>query len=147
MSLFKQASAIVILLVSSALAFAGEGAYKWADAKGNVHYGERPPEGVNAEYIKTITGKSGKASASSAKKSAEGPKLASSDKNKAGGAIEALPNKDPQKCEAARGNLELLNGYPRIRQKDAEGNYHYLTEEEKAEQRQRAQSNIDVFCN
>lgn len=38
------------ILLTSAAAWAG-GAYRWVDAQGQVHYGDRPPAGAQAEAI------------------------------------------------------------------------------------------------
>jgi len=53
----KPQSRVLAVMVASIFAIATTGPvaadviYKWTDEKGTVHYGERPPEGVNAERV------------------------------------------------------------------------------------------------
>lgn len=42
---------MLCVLVLSASPAQAEVIYKWTDEKGTVHYGERPPEGVNAQRV------------------------------------------------------------------------------------------------
>ncbi|MEM8660361.1 MAG: hypothetical protein AAGF35_05705, partial [Pseudomonadota bacterium] len=53
---------------------------------------------------------------------------------------------DPEACSAARGNLETLNSYARIRVPDGNGSFRFLNEEEKTQQREHALAAIDHYC-
>ncbi|MEE4173223.1 MAG: DUF4124 domain-containing protein [Xanthomonadales bacterium] len=53
--------AVAVALATLALAttppILAETIYKWVDESGTVHYGERPPEGVDAELVTVTTAK------------------------------------------------------------------------------------------
>ena len=59
--------------------------------------------------------------------------------------MEGLADKDPEICRQAKNNLAGLRS-ARVRITEADGSQHYLTEEEKKEQRERAQKLIDLNC-
>jgi hypothetical protein len=44
-------TAVAILALASAPPLLADTIYKWVDETGTVHYGERPPEGVDAELV------------------------------------------------------------------------------------------------
>lgn len=46
-------TAWMILLLTSAIASAA-GAYRWVDAQGRVHYGDRPPAGAQVEAVPPV---------------------------------------------------------------------------------------------
>ena len=54
--------------------------------------------------------------------------------------------KNPEYCERARQNLETLAKDIRIRMRDENGEYYYLSEEQKAEQRRNAEAAIAEHC-
>ena len=51
-----------------------------------------------------------------------------------------------ENCEIYKQNLSALKNSPRIREKDAKGEYRYLTEEEKAERTKGAETYIQENC-
>jgi hypothetical protein len=129
-------------------AAAEKGYYKWLDSRGNPQHSDRPPPaGVDYEYISTETGLSRRVERDSAK--AEGssaPSMPPTTTRRAPATeTQAAIKKDPALCDKARANLDTLNSNARVRIRDDDG-IRYLTEEEKAVQRQRAQDLIDVHC-
>ena len=113
--------------------------YTWTDAKGVVHYGEHPPKDVKASLVKTHTGHSDPTPAQTA---AAQPKAAA----EPAAANQQASLKDPERCAQAKENLEMLNSVARIKTKNAEGVFVYLTEEDKAKQRETSQQIIDQAC-
>lgn len=113
--------------------------YTWKDSKGVVHYGEHPPKNAKATLVKTRTGHSDPTPAQTA---AAQPKPAS--EPAASNASTSL--KDPERCARAKENLAILNSVARIKTTNAEGVAVYLTEEDKAQQRQVTQQIIDQAC-
>lgn len=59
--------------------------------------------------------------------------------------VESPPEKDPRLCQQAKDNLATLQ-LARVRVPDANGEYRYLDEQEKARQRQNAQELIATYC-
>ncbi|WP_197085525.1 DUF4124 domain-containing protein [Cellvibrio sp. pealriver] len=116
--------------------------YTWKDKNGVVHYGERPPKDVQATLVKTRTGHSEptpeQIAASQPKPAAEQQPAAQS------GAQQSL--KDPERCAAARENLEILNTVARLRIQNADGIMVPMTEEDKKQQRIEAQKVIEQAC-
>ncbi len=126
------------LLVSSHALTAPEKVYKWTDEKGQVHYSERPPFGMQAEAIKPEIGHSepvnyGAATDNKVKEE----KTADAGKK-------AL--KDPERCAAARKNLDTLKTYARIKVKDENGEYRFLTQDEKQQNTNEAAKAIEESC-
>lgn len=126
----------IALCTSNALA-AKDKVYTWTDEKGVVHYGERPPKDSQAALIKTRTGHSEPPPAPAANKA---PQNATPET--------AIANtlKDPERCNVARKNLEVLNSVARIRVPGEDGNMRILTEDDKVAQRATMQEIIDQAC-
>lgn len=134
----------VLLLSSSALSYAGvEGHYRWTDDNGKTHYSDRPPAGVDAEFIKF----SGRKQSSSSKASSP---VVTSGENTAPteGTLEVEPesNKDPKLCAQAQANLKALSGNPKVRITEADGSKRLLNNDEKEAQRERARGFIKLYC-
>jgi len=113
--------------------------YTWTDAKGGVHFGEHPPKDVKATLVKTRTGHSDPTPAQTA---GAQPKTAA----EPAAAAQQASLKDPERCAKAQENLAALNSVARIRMPDAQGTLVYLTEEDKAKERQLNQQVIDQAC-
>ncbi len=113
--------------------------YTWTDTKGVVHFGERPPKDVKATLVKTRTGHSDPTPAQTA---AAQPKTAA----ETAAANQQASLKDPERCAQAKENLAILNSVARIKKINADGVTVYLTEEDKAKQRETSQQIIDQAC-
>ncbi len=126
--------------------------YKWVDAEGNVHYGERRPPGLEAETLKvqppTLT---------TEQRSLELEKL----KLKAGlGAENQIPQAGqtdearaqmPQavreeNCRIARSNMASLVQKRRIVRTDETGNLVRLDDTERERRLQDAKEQVEEFC-
>ena len=115
--------------------------YTWTDAKGTVHFGERPPKNVKATLVKTRTGHSDPTPEQAAAAQAN-----TNTATTAAAANNQQSLKDPERCARARENLTMLNSVARIKTTNAEGVAVFLTEEDKIKQREIAQQIIDQAC-
>ena len=132
------ALSLTCYLLTTSQAFPAPGkVYKWTDEKGQVHFSERPPLGTQTEVVKPQIGHSEPVNYETA--AAEKAK-----EEKAGTEKNAL--KDPERCEVARQNLEKLKTYVRIRIKDENGEYRFLTPEELTQKTNEASKAIEESC-
>jgi hypothetical protein len=60
--------------------------------------------------------------------------------------MQAVPDKDPEKCKQAQDTQAVLNSHARIREKGEKGEYRYLAPEEITEQKRLATESVDVYC-
>lgn len=128
------------LFTASTLIAAPTGHYRWTDENGSIKYSDRPPDGIESEFIRFASSK---------------PKTASNDntavqKTPQAAAekpleIEVLPEKDPALCKQAQSNLKALNG-ARIRITEPDGSKRLLGEEEKEDQKENARKFIKIHC-
>lgn len=126
------------LLASSQALTAPEKVYKWTDEKGQVHYSERPPFGTQAEAIKPETGHSEPVNyGATADDKTKEEKTADTGKKGL---------KDPERCDAARKNLDTLKTYARIRIKGEDGQLRYLTPDEQQQKTNEAAKAIEESC-
>lgn len=130
-----------LFLLSSPSYAAGE-YYKWVDENGVTHYGSRKPHGVPAESISVVTGSARDA----APQSAQATSTASSASTSASESEATEIPKDPERCRIAQENMKALNGYARIREQTEDGEFRYLSEDEKTERKASAQKIIDDNC-
>lgn len=148
-------SLLTALAVSAALApqaLAEEGYYKWVDARGNPAHSDRPPPaGIEYEFVSSETGLKRRFPAEARADDSANAQAGEADPESPGTEApadaqqQAAVKKDPALCDQARANLDTLNSKARVRIRDDDG-IRYLTEEEKAIQRQKAQDLITFHC-
>lgn len=130
---------LLLMSVSISQTVLAEKVYTWTDSKGVVHFGERPPKDVKATLVKTRTGHSdptpAQTAAAQAKPAAE-----------TAAANQQASLKDPERCAQAKENLAILNSVARIKTTNADGVAVYLTEEDKAKQRETTQLVVNQAC-
>ena len=132
----------------SQLVLAERGYYKWVDARGNPQHSDRPPPaGVEYEFISTESGFRRRVTREeSLEGSSSAPSMPTAPQVTPNAAEQqAAIKKDPALCDKARANLDTLNSSARVRIRDGD-EIRYLTDEEKAVQRRKAQDLIDVHC-
>jgi hypothetical protein len=129
---------------------AGAAMFKWTDANGNVQYGQHPPAGVDAEYLKADQQpKAGTPATPSLQEQVEAldKRLAQEAEQKA---KEAQKEQDAENrkinCTNARKNLEQLNmgGHRLTRMPD--GSYERLDEKQKQAEITKNQQAVKDFC-
>ena len=146
MRLVKIYSVLIIAALCGAGALhshaSGPGYYEWLDDRGTPQYSERPPLDRPYTFVTTKAGtKTSQRSDSTADKGVTVP----------GSVDEGLPEiqaqeKNTEFCNRARNNLNTLNGTARVRIRDENGDFRYLSEEEKDIQRQKATNLMAVHC-
>ncbi|MCP3689089.1 MAG: DUF4124 domain-containing protein [Gammaproteobacteria bacterium] len=130
----------LILLISTSI-HAG-GIKKWTDAEGNVYYGDSPPVNVTTQEVKVTSAPSNTGKAL--------PRLNASDSTETS-TDEPGPDKVPADqakaaCDIAREDLSTIKGNKRIKLKSADGTTRYMTTEEIAERRKKAEEDVKSFC-
>lgn len=103
--------------------------YKWTDEKGITHFSEHPPLNTKTMLVKpqiamgeeTVTA----AEASSTSSSSTGKQSTKEERE----AARAAAKRDPDRCAAAKENINTLKSFAHIKVKDGE-EYRYLTPEE-----------------
>lgn len=145
-------STILVLSIAS-VPLAAETIYRWQDDRGNLVVSDRPPEDGTVAYETVRIGRSAMASAfrnPAESEPASGPEtdapVGAGDRGSRAAPGGGEPEKDPEACRTARENLKTLETFARIRTKDENGEYYYLTEEEKELRREQAREAIRVFC-
>ncbi len=138
--------ALIPILLLSASVHAGS-IHKWVDEEGNVHYGDAPPVSAKTENVRVLSAPSNPGRAL--------PRLGDNngDENAAGGTAAATNDDtvpaDQAKiaCEQAQEDLAVINRSSRIKLRSADGSERFLSTEEIAERKERAEADIDRFCN
>lgn len=128
----------IAFLMSTVALAAPSKVYKWTDSKGQTHYSQHPPANTQTEVIKPQTGHSDPVNYSTSE-----PK---SDKEKSESSPAAAAPKDKERCETARKNVETLKTYARIRIKGEDGEFRYITPDERAQKLAEANKAIEESC-
>lgn len=141
---------LALLAISPALLAGPQGYYRWKDDKGQFQATQQPPADRPSEFVRTSTGTAAQTGAD------EGPTAntpapqssapAEAPKKPAPVGMQAVPDKDPEKCKQAQDTQGVLNSHARIREKDEKGEYRYLAVEEIADQKRLAEEAIEVYC-
>ena len=144
----------VILIVATGASNATE-IYKWRDADGQVHYGQRPPEGATAQKyrivhepkseeeaeaeLKDLTEKAG----ITAEQAAAADKAREADRQ---GEADAKLNRKAE-CDRSREILRKLQRWShRAVVRDEQGNRHRLNSAERTELIARAEAREKEYC-
>lgn len=142
------------------LLFAAEGnaaIYKWVDADGNVHYAQQRPNDADAEKLDiqqepSTTYHSGEKEPVKPEEAAQNGEQEQEPAAEAPEEEEKKPETAAEKkqrleaCAKARKALATMESIGRIRSKDAEGNYSYLSQQQKEAQMQQARDLIKKYC-
>lgn len=142
------AAAAALLLVTIGLpAQAEDTYYRWINEEGiSVNSDRPPPPGIEYEEITTGTGLLQPKAVQEAPPPPEPTNAENAPREKAVPAQTKAAPKDPEACNAARQNLDTLTTQARIRMRDSEGTFRFLTAEEKTSQRELAEAAIAREC-
>lgn len=144
----------VILIVASGNGNATE-IYKWRDANGQIHYGQRPPEGASTqkfllvdegkpeEEAKTELPDLTKKAGVTAEQAATADKAPKADRQR-----EAIAKRNRQaECDSSRENLRKLQRWShRAVVRDEHGNRHRLDSADRAQLIARAEAREKEYC-
>ncbi|HLW23555.1 MAG TPA: DUF4124 domain-containing protein [Steroidobacteraceae bacterium] len=124
--------------------------YKWVDAKGDVQYGDRPPDGVKAEVVELLGTHPGQQQHASSKSEAPSPKAppldpSVKDPTKAV-ADDVAATKQKQCADAQERYRKLIEGR-RLYKTGENGERQYLSSEEIDSERLNAKRDIEEICN
>jgi hypothetical protein len=147
------AATVTLLLAASGAAFAGD-IYKWVDADGNVHYGDRPV-GEQAERMaidSSPTDQSAVQERYQTKMQArveqhDADREAADEAAKAEEEMRAEAEQRRKKCEASRATMERFVRSRRLYREDENGERVYLDEAETLAARQRVENQVSEYCN
>ncbi|WP_196140444.1 DUF4124 domain-containing protein [Aliikangiella sp. G2MR2-5] len=112
--------------------------YKWKGADGQIHYSERPPQGVEYTRIK-VADDGGKTT--SKVPQAPAPKEEKKEEKKSNYAEWRDEN-----CRIAKENLDILHNSGRISQDDGQGGTRLMTDEERKENIKSFTEKRDKYC-
>lgn len=135
--IFSVFAASTLLMIAATAPVSADNYYKWVDEQGITHYGERPPKNTTSSKGKTQTGHSEPSTYTSVKKEVE--KVAEKETPK-------QDLKDPERCAAAKNNLETIRTSARIKVKGDDGQFRYLNQAEIQERKQKAQKAVQESC-
>ena len=156
-----RASTKIIVMLSCLPALASAEVYRWVDANGVVNYTQQKPADVSAERIESQTGARVKdeqpapPAATPAPDATQPPQDRLTDaQREALQGLEAaeqarqaeLANIRQANCERARGVLDRLSAYGRIKLREADGTERMMTEEERQERVAEAQRGVVENC-
>ncbi len=135
---------LIMLAVSSAgVVFAGD-TYKWTDEDGNVHYGDRPTSELSEEPLAVSSGLTD----SSKFPALYEPKAAAIEPGEpTPEELRAQALEQEEKCATSKARLQRFLTSRRLYKQDANGERVYLDEDETLAERERAQSQVEEYCN
>lgn len=138
---FALLAVVAVAYAAATMAQANDELYRWIDERGQVVISDRPPQAGTPH--ETLSVKSGRSLNTPA---ARAPAEASAAPNTpaAPGGDDLVAN--PETCRIARENLNALETAGRIQKIGDDGEPYFLTEEEKAIEKDRARSLIRVHC-
>jgi hypothetical protein len=147
----KRVLVCALLMAWSGMSFAV--VYKWVDAKGDVHYGDHPPDGVAAEVVEGLGAHSQRSTAPSpaaptasaapsrpAAKSPQDPNVQQSVDT------DVQAAREKQCADAQQRYQQLINGR-KIYTTGDDGQRQYLTSDQIDAARLAAKSDVDSLCN
>ena len=139
-----------LLLFAALIAWSGMASavvYKWVDAKGEVQYGDRPPDGVHAEVVELLGTHTARQPSDAAKPAASASAPAGTDAAaKKQIADDVAQSRDKQCTEAQERYKKLIEGR-RLYKTGANGEREYLTSAEIDKERLEAKTEVDTICN
>lgn len=112
--------------------------YKWVDDNGVTNFSEHPPKNTKSEELRPNIGHSEPVNYETPAAAADQP-VAETEATQ-----QSL--KDPERCEIATKNLETLQNFGRVRVRNEDGSFHYLSEEEQRERLESTRKSIDEAC-
>jgi hypothetical protein len=142
-----QGSLIVLLATCSLHAAAADSHYRWLDSRGNTVLSDRPPPaGTDYEVISTRSGLKRVVKGDEGAVPREVTPKVGNEFTPVPRGTETASLKNPEICNIARKNLETLNTFARVQVRNEQGDFQYLSDEEKEAQRNEAETLIRQHC-
>jgi hypothetical protein len=147
-----------LLLFAALIAWSGMASavvYKWIDAQGKLQYGDRPPDGVNAQVVELLGTHSAAAArnvptrsvdSSTAQKPVAKDPSAKPDEVKQAVDADVAQTREKQCTDAQERYKKLIEGR-RIYKTGPDGEREYMTSDQIDTERVNAKRDIDIICN
>lgn len=142
---------ILTILITATPGFAGAASvYKWTDASGVIHFGDRQPTGQTSEQINVRSGTSRNSdsprqSPQQQLNQLEEQQQTQQQRRQESAAEEARRKQREANCSTARANLDVIRSNARI-QVEENGERRYLNTEEIDDQRRRLAQLAEENC-
>ncbi len=127
----------VLVLASLNLTAAEKIMYKWTDDKGEIHYTERAPKGIEYTRIRTVVDTSQPAS-NNLPTAAEQAKEKEKDNT--------YGTWRQENCTIANQNLDILQNAARISVSDGQGGKQLMSDQQKQEKISQMEKQRDKYC-
>ena len=141
-------AALLVIVLMPQPAHAAE-VYKWTDAEGNVHFGDKAPPDAQAQTVKTRTETADQNTVERLHKMQDDADK-NFEKRKEGEAAELEKQQEADKiaahCEASRKSLEELKTSARRQFINDKGEREYLGEERRQEWIKTAEDEVAKYC-
>lgn len=153
----RMACLAAALALASASGAVASDIYKWTDAEGNVHYGDRAPGNVDAERVDIQSRPTNRAEVTArveARREARERLLTEQESRQAqeaGSEIspeeqKRLAEERAQKCQMYKDRLQTFVQSRRLYRQDENGERVYLDEQEMQAARENVQNKVQEFC-
>ena len=145
-------TAVAVLALAMTPPLLAETIYKWVDESGTVHYGERPPEGVDAELVTVVSSRSSRTEdpyAATREAQAEQKEANAERMVEASAAYEQQQQERARieaACAAQKARLEQLIPRSKILLQNPDGTSRMLGDDERLEMIDESQKFIDENC-
>jgi len=144
-----QLKTMVLILAMAPVMVSAAAVYKWTDADGVTHFGDRQPTGTQAEQISVRSGQSSfvntNPSAQQQVKELEQRQQAASEESRATEAEATRQAQRKTNCDAAQQNLDIISNNARIRVNE-DGEQRFLTPDEVSQQKQTYEAIVEQNC-
>jgi len=140
---------LLCLLMLMPILAQAQALYRWVDDRGEVHYGQVPPAGVQAEQIRRASPPSDRAAQERLDRAVGASQERQDEQRRAASEQERQADSERirrENCTQARNNLETLTargGRVTIRENGA---YRVLEEEERQRMLEETQAQIEEYC-
>jgi len=147
---------VTLLLAGLATVAVAENVYKWSDARGQIHYTDRPPTDARATIIEVVErgifeeGDTATDEADAADETAppedSGSPPAGDSEDAAAAVQRDVQKARVEQCKQAQDRYKTYISSQRLFRETADGKREYLTDEELAAARIQAKQAISEFC-
>lgn len=141
--------ALLLVLVTAAAPAPGAGVYRWVDAAGRTHYGDRPPPGVEARALEVDPAAD---TAFSDDRSEQTQRLLEAFERKrerdrqAREQARAEEDKRARRCANAQRRLRGIERAGPLYREGTGGRRNYVDDAERAALREQAQRSVQQWC-
>jgi hypothetical protein len=139
-----------LLLFAALIAWSGLASavvYKWVDADGKVHYGDRPPDGVHAQVVEMLGTHEPRAAAAPPSASAAAAKPADAQANAPKVSAEEAAASREKLCADAQERYKKLAEGRHLYKVGDDGQRQYMTSDQIDAERISAKQEVDTVCN